>query len=347
MNPVKILDVTLRDGGYRNNFGFTQDFAVSAVRALSEAGIPFIEVGYWNGPFVRKPGLGLTSRVDGAYLDTLSEAAGGRTNLCVMVHPRNVDDEDFAEIVRHDVEMIRVCLRDDQLEEGLATISLAKKHGFMVSANITRATELPLSTIALIATLSERAGADLICIADSNGSMIPADVQRIFARLTSTVGTPLGFHAHNNLSLALSNAAAAIDAGVEYIDVAISGMGKGAGNLHLAMLIAYLERVGRRHDYDLVKAMQLSAYAAEAVAQNSAPVPLVDIMLGAYNFSFDIRQKLSAQAGTEQALFSAMHALHESERKRPRPPARTGSPEGHAFMPSREMLAAVGHSLQS
>nr|WP_311138684.1 hypothetical protein [Pseudomonas amygdali] len=80
---------------------------------------------------------------------------------------------------------------------------------------------------------------------------------------------PLGFHAHNNLSLALANASAAIEAGAEYIDTSICGMG--AGNLHLSMLVAYLERIGVSHGFDLVKVIELSAVTANSIPHNNMP----------------------------------------------------------------------------
>ncbi|WP_434606401.1 hypothetical protein J3P80_10330 [Pseudomonas sp. D2-30] len=64
MSQIKIIDVTLRDGGYRNDFNFTVDYAQSAISQMIEAGIPYCEIGYRNGSFVRKHEHGLTSAVD-------------------------------------------------------------------------------------------------------------------------------------------------------------------------------------------------------------------------------------------------------------------------------------------
>ncbi|AZE13779.1 4-hydroxy-2-oxovalerate aldolase [Pseudomonas chlororaphis subsp. aureofaciens] len=315
MNNVKIIDVTLRDGGYRNNFEFTTDYAANAVGHLVDVGVGHAEIGYCNGSFIRKKEHGLSSSVSPEYIESLRRAACGQLGLCVMVHPRNVTGEDFEMLAEHGVGMIRVCLRAEQLEQGVATIELAKSFNFQASANITHITTQTPGTVTDMALRAEGAGADVIYFADSNGNMIPDDVERLVSRISRRVHVPLGFHAHNNLSLALSNSIAAVEAGAEYIDTSICGMGKGAGNLHLGMFIAYLERVGSANGYDLVKALQLSEYTAQSVPLSSLPTPLMDVMLGAYNLPFDVQQRLEDTMSRLQisSTFQALRAMHEQD----------------------------------
>jgi 4-hydroxy 2-oxovalerate aldolase len=310
---IKILDVTLRDGGYRNNFNFSPEFAHKVVHDLSSAEIPYIEIGYCNGSFIRKKEHGLTSSVDRAYIESLRAAVKGKSKLCVMVHPRNVNESDFEMLAEQGVGMIRVCLRQDQLSEGIDTVRLAKKYHFETAANVTRITEIPLSSVTDASQRAEDAGADVIYFADSNGSMIPSDVQRLVSKLSTRLKVPIGFHAHNNLSLALSNTIAAVDAGAQYIDTSICGMGKGAGNLHLSMIIAYLDRLDMDHQYDLVKILDLSDYAANNIDYNSLPTPLIDIMLGAYNLPIDVKNKIEAEVKnyTDISCFQVIHSLHK------------------------------------
>lgn len=313
MSQVRIIDVTLRDGGYRNNFEFPTDYAINAVGHLSEVGVHCAEIGYCNGSFIRKPEHGANSAVTGDYIDALIKAAQGRLGLCVMVHPRNVNALDLAQLAERGVAMVRVCLRLDQLDDGLQTLALAKSFGVQVSANITHVTTQPAAVLADMAQRAEGAGVDVICFADSNGHMLPDDVRRLFDRTAREVHTPLGFHAHNNLSLALANAMAAIDAGAEYIDASLCGMGKGAGNLPLGMLIGYLHRCDHRDRHDLVKALQLSEYTAQQVSASNLPAPLVDVMLGAYNLPFDVQARLDEVMSRLQlaSTFHGLRALHE------------------------------------
>ncbi|UXS01902.1 aldolase catalytic domain-containing protein [Agrobacterium tumefaciens] len=327
MNSVKILDVTLRDGGYRNNFNFTKDYACKAISRLADIGVQYCEIGYCNGSFVRKPEHGLTSSVSVDYLRAVSTSSGQNLSLAVMVHPRNVGPSDFEMLHEEGVSMIRVCLKREQLNEGLATIRLAKSLGFLVSANVTHITAQTVSAVIDTSLQAEGAGADLVCFADSNGNMIPTDVERLIGRVFNRVIVPIGFHAHNNLSLALANAIAAMEAGAEYIDTSICGMGKGAGNLHLAMLIAYLDRAGIKHQYDLVKAIELSLLTSQQVPDSDISAPLLDIMMGAYNFSYDVGKRLQETLSNFQLAseFHALQVMHQQDQVARLAPRAVGS----------------------
>jgi 4-hydroxy 2-oxovalerate aldolase len=323
MGKVKVLDVTLRDGGYRNNFNFTDEQAQVIVSSLAESGVDVCEVGYCRGSFAPKEEHGLTSNVSAGFIEKVRHAGGGRIELAVMVHPKNVGEHDFAMLKEQGVSMIRICLRREQLAEGLATVSLARDYGFSVSANVTHVTSQSLSAVIDTSVRAESAGADIICYADSNGHMLPGDVSQLISRLSNRLAVPLGFHAHNNLSMALANAAAAIEAGAEYIDTSICGMGKGAGNLHLSMWVAYLERVGMRHGYDLVKILELSSLTAESVELNNIPSPLLDILMGAYNLPFDSTKRMQEtrerfQLASEYRALEIMHQQDQFARLAPR-----------------------------
>ncbi|WP_240160702.1 hypothetical protein [Pseudomonas bharatica] len=125
----------------------------------------------------------------------------------------------------------------------------------------------------------------------------------------------MGFHAHNNLSLALSNAIAAMDAGAEYIDASVCGMGKGAGNLHLGVFVAYLHRAGIRNDYDLASTLHLSQHTADTVPASSLPLSLTDLMMGTYNMPFDVQQRLDEviRLHNPTSTFHALQLLHEQD----------------------------------
>ena len=315
MSTIKVLDVTLRDGGYRNDFGFTEHYAETLVGRLVDAGVQYCEIGYCNGSFARKEEHGMTSLVMPDYISNLKRIAGDRLGLAVMVHPKNVMTSDFEMLRDNGVSLIRVCLRRDQLAEGLATLEAPKNLGFVVSANVTHITSQSMSAVIDTSVRAEAAGADIICFADSNGNMIPLDVEKLISRVFNRVMVPLGFHAHNNLSLALANAAAAIDNGAEFIDASVCGMGKGAGNLHLGMIVAYLERVGLKHNYDLVRVLELSKYTSATVPKSDLPSPLMDVILGAYNFPFDVSKRMNETIERFQlnSEFQAIQIMHEQD----------------------------------
>ena len=99
---------------------------------------------------------------------------------------------------------------------------------------------------ALKAALAQLAASqpDMVYFADSNGSLLPSEVQTLYQSSLRHSAIPLGFHAHDNLGLAQTNSIAAIQSGAQFVDVTLAGMGKGIGNLKTEFFIAYLLALG-------------------------------------------------------------------------------------------------------
>lgn len=297
---VQLLDVTLRDGGYCNDFQFDSQAARQIVQSLYKARLDYIEIGYRKGPEKGAKGLGTTAVTDRAYMLSLREAAP-EAKLVVMLHPHNIEERDLAELQEIGISMVRVCIRADRVEQGLATVRAAKQFGLLVSANFVRVTYLHPRTIAAYMQQAEAAGADLVYFADSNGNMVPEQVRQFTQLFKIAVDVPVGFHAHNNLTLGLGNTLAAIDAGIDIVDASLRGMGRGAGNLSTEVYVSYLERMGVVHPYDLVEVLQ----AAEYLEGNGMRQPQVletrDLLFGMANFSGDFTKPVMQEA-VDQAV---------------------------------------------
>jgi 4-hydroxy 2-oxovalerate aldolase len=109
----------------------------------------------------------------------------------------------------------------------------------------------PPAVLAEQARLMESYGADCVYIVDSAGAMLPADAAARVAALKRTLRCQVGFHAHNNLGLAVGNSLAALDAGAEQIDGCLRGLGAGAGNAPTELLAAVLDKLGRNPGLDV------------------------------------------------------------------------------------------------
>jgi len=109
------------------------------------------------------------------------------------------------------------------------------------------------------AKLFENYGADYINIADSAGAMLPNDAAERIRAVKAAVKIPVGFHAHNNLGLAIGNTLAAIEAGAQVADGSVRGLGGGAGNAQLEVLVGVLNKVGFKTGIDFYKIMDLAA----------------------------------------------------------------------------------------
>ncbi|UQA92425.1 beta/alpha barrel domain-containing protein [Streptomyces halobius] len=288
------LDVTLRDGGYRNNFDFPLAYALHHARESVAAGMEWVEIGYRNGSFKPKPGIGRTGVGADDYIRAVAEVVSP-DRLCMILHPKNITEDDLPRMYEAGVRLVRFCLPSGTPEPGLALLAEAADLGFTTTVNITRVSQLDRRRLVELAALSGDAGADVVYLADSNGSLLPGEVSQLVTLVRSVTDAEIGLHAHNNLGLALANAIAAVDAGATWIDSSVLGMGKGPGNLVTEQWLAYLGRYGRdaRHDtYDLGRILSLAHRMESQFAEAKPSLPLPDLVLGHFDLSVEERAKL-------------------------------------------------------
>ncbi|MFF8308838.1 beta/alpha barrel domain-containing protein [Streptomyces lydicus] len=288
------LDVTLRDGGYRNNFDFPLEYAVHHARESVAAGMEWVEIGYRNGSFKPQPGIGRTGVGADDYIRAVAEAVSP-DRLCMILHPKNITSEDLGRMYEAGIRLVRFCLPSGAPEPGLALLAEAAELGFTTTVNITRVSQLDRRRLVDLAGLSGDAGADVVYLADSNGSMLPREVSQLVTLVRSVTDAAIGLHAHNNLGLALANAIAAVEAGATWIDSSVLGMGKGPGNLVTEQWLAYLGRHNRPTDhggYDLGRILNLAHRMESEIAEATPSLPLPDLVLGHFDLSVEERAKL-------------------------------------------------------
>ena len=171
-------------------------------------------------------------------------------------------------------------------------LSRAAGLGFTTTVNITRVSQLDQRRLVDLAAMSGDAGADVVYLADSNGSMLPGEVSQLVTLVRSVTEAAIGLHAHNNLGLALANAIAAVDAGATWIDSSVLGMGKGPGNLVTEQWLAYLGRGADTDAYDLGRILSLAHRMESEIAEATPSLPLPDLVLGHFDLSVEERAKL-------------------------------------------------------
>lgn len=257
---IKILDCTLRDGGYVNDWKFSRKSFDEIIIGLQEIGIDIIEVGMMVknsadefttkfSDFDRIPNLPRIkdSRSIFTVMFTYGEAKG------VIVPERKLDG----------VEVIRLAYFKNDYRESLKLAEEFKQKGygvflqamatFMYSEDELREMLLQVNHLQPL----------YFCMVDSFGVMYNEDVRHMFNSVDSVLAPEigLGFHAHNNQQLAFSNAIAFIDVAQNSarnicVDASIYGMGRGAGNVNLELLTAYMNKK-KSADYDTEKILEL------------------------------------------------------------------------------------------
>lgn len=243
MSKVALIDVTLRDGGYKNNFEFDASMVHSYIEQLSLAKIEYIELGYRKGTHLYgcSKSSGLTFSLSDEFIQSIVEKHP-HLNFSVMIHPVRVTFDDLITLKEFGISLVRCCFSTDDPETSFNFINYCRKIGLKVSLNFQRISKFPIDRLIEYCKRAQISGTDMVYFADSNGSLFPDDVKRLFERVNEFVTIPKGFHAHDNTGLALMNSIAAISYGAEYIDATATGMGKGGGNLKLEIITNYLNK---------------------------------------------------------------------------------------------------------
>jgi 4-hydroxy 2-oxovalerate aldolase len=248
VNEITLLDVTLRDGGYVNGHSWTRTDAMTVVAACEAAQLSYSEIGYFRPARHETDGAALPAACcPPDYVRALHEQSPSLT-LIAMVHGRDVDLDDYRKLHDLGIGMVRMPAQLGILPTLPRHVEAAKNAGLRVTLNLIRVSELTTEEVVRAATLAEECGVEAFYLADSNGGLFPDKVTELVRASADAVGIPLGFHAHDGLSLAFINSLTALQAGCTYLDASLAGMGKGGGNLSLELIVGYLiSRQQARH----------------------------------------------------------------------------------------------------
>lgn len=242
---MKILDCTLRDGGYYTNWDFNDTLVKEYAQAMEELPIEYIEVGYRS--IVLEGYLGKYFYCPEYVLKNLKKMMPTK-KLVVIFNEKDIRVKHVKELLTPCIEyiaMVRIAIDPNNIERAILLAKEIKKIGLEVAFNVMYMSNW-LKDSSFLDQLSEIDGVvDYFYMVDSYGGILPKDVSEIIKLVKSKVSVPLGFHGHDNLEMALINTITALDCGCEIVDATITGMGRGAGNLKTELLLTYFESIGK------------------------------------------------------------------------------------------------------
>lgn len=245
---TKLLDCTLRDGGYYTNWDFNSEIVDAYVEAMNALPIDYIELGYRNNP--TKDYIGKFGYCPVSVLRKIRQRCTKK--LDVMLNEKSTKIEDLNALLNPIVglvDMIRIAIDPKNFERAVVLAKAVKALGFEVGFNVMYMSKWCAEYPDFLAKLTALNGwCDLFCMVDSYGGVTPDDVTRIYGEVRKYTNVPIGFHGHNNLQLGLINTITAMRLGVDFVDATILGMGRGAGNLNMELLLTYLNA---RHGLDV------------------------------------------------------------------------------------------------
>lgn len=247
----KILDCTLRDGGYYTDWDFESGIVDAYLQAMNHLPIDYLEVGYRNNP--SKEYLGKFGYTPISVLQHLRKNCSKK--LVVMLNEKSTTPADLDSLlcpIQGLADMVRIAIDPKNFDRALVLAKAVKAKGFEVGFNTMYMSKWH-EYEGFLDKLSQLNGiADLFCMVDSFGGVTPKDIKDIFSIVKSKTSCPIGFHGHNNLQMGLVNTLTAIECGADYVDATILGMGRGAGNLNMELLLTYLNKEGLEVDFNVL-----------------------------------------------------------------------------------------------
>lgn len=247
---VKILDTTLRDGSYVVDFQFSQQDTYNISKALESFGIDYIEVGHGLGLGAYRINKYKSLCNDEEYIDAIKERRSDtKYGVFFILGIGNYEDIDLA--VEKNIDFIRIGTNINETEKSYDFIKYAKSNGLEVFANFMKSYAVSPKEFAQKVKNAWENGADCVYLVDSAGGMLPNDVKNYILEAKSICDCKIGFHGHNNLTLAIANSLTAIESGATIVDTSLQGIGRDGGNASTEVLLSILIKQGLIEQRDL------------------------------------------------------------------------------------------------
>ena len=240
---IKVVDCTVRDGGLMNKWRFDDEFVCRVYGALSRAGVDYMEIGYLSSEkaFSRDE-VGPWKFCAEEDVRRVTGGGDGRLKLSAMADIGRIEYDDIPPKAESSLDMVRVACYIHQVDAAIELAHHCMDKGYETTINL-----MAVSTVGLrdleegLSDLAE-SRVPVIYLVDSFGAFYSEDID-VLARkyLKALPGKTLGIHCHNNQQLAFANTIAGIIAGANYLDATLYGIGRGAGNCPLELLISFLK----------------------------------------------------------------------------------------------------------
>lgn len=286
MKKVLITDPTLRDGSHAISHQFSEKQIALYAKAADEAGIPIIEVGHGNGLGASSIQVGLSLTPDHRVIEVARENIKN-AKLEVFVLPGFATiNKDIKPAIDAGVDAVRVAAHCTEADITARHISYVREKGKRAYGALMMTHMASKETLIEECLKIESYGAQGVILMDSAGAYLPKDVTEKITALVEKLTIPVGFHAHNNLGMAIANSLAAVEAGAMILDGTACGLGGGTGNAQIELLVAVLERMGYSTGIDLYKILDASELAGKklmSVRPSIKPTSIVSGLAGVFS----------------------------------------------------------------
>ena len=242
---LKVVDCTIRDGGLVNNFYFDDEFVRNLYTANVAAGVEYMEFGYKASKEIFDvKEFGKWKFCDEQDIRDIVGDNNTDLKISVMADVGRTDyKKDIIPKTDSVIDMIRIATYINTIPAAIEMIHYCAEMGYETTINIMAVSTAAESELDLALDLLAQSEVGTIYLVDSYGSLYPEQIRRLadkYLKVAEKYGKKVGIHAHNNQQLAFANTIEACTVGVSYLDATMSGMGRGAGNCNMELLLGFL-----------------------------------------------------------------------------------------------------------
>ena len=245
-SDVRVVDATLRDGGLVNDFYFTDEFVRDLYFANIRAGVDYMEFGYKaSKELFDTSKYGKWKFCDDADIRGIVGDNATDLKIAVMADVGRCDyKNDIIPKAESPIDLVRVATYINTIPGAVDMIEDAANKGYETTCNIMAISNAREGDMKAALDILGKTPVDAIYIVDSYGAMYPEQMVRLvdtYMEAAEKYGKKVGIHAHNNQQLAFANTIEAVGDGVDWLDATYDGMGRGAGNCSMELLLGFLK----------------------------------------------------------------------------------------------------------
>lgn len=242
---VRVVDCTIRDGGLVNNFEFDDEFVRDLYKANVAAGVDYMEFGYKASKEIFDVNeFGKWKFCDEADIRAIVGDNDTDLKISVMADVGRTDyKKDILPRSESVIDMVRVATYINTIPAAVEMVNYCADMGYETCINIMAVSTANETDLNLALEMLAKSKANVIYLVDSYGSLYPEQIRSYadkYISIAEANGKVVGIHAHNNQQLAFANTIEACAYGVSYLDATMSGMGRGAGNCNMELLLGFL-----------------------------------------------------------------------------------------------------------
>ena len=237
-----ILDCTLRDGGYINNWRFNNEFIENFITIMNETNVDFVEIGFINkDQFYKKKTTGIMRNINEEYLDLY---ANSKFKISVLGDYKNINMELLRKKIN--VDLVRIAFNKKDMDDAIKICKEIQDLGYNVSINAMAITNYSKDELNNLINIVNKHKFFLLYLADSYGGLNNDNINIYLNMFNEKLdNTAIGIHLHNNMNNAFSNFEYSLNLNINkelYIDCTLFGMGRGAGNLQTELVLNKMKK---------------------------------------------------------------------------------------------------------